>query len=106
MHTTVADCPLLAFLGLVELLKVVNPQPRPTFLEWCKPNVKDNCTAGKLINEYECTNSELSSSLALSQIHTSFPSGHAAAAAYSMTYLMVGVILSTILLTFHHNEAC
>lgn len=54
---------------------------RPFFFDVCKPDGASNCTAGSIIERYNCTNTEMSPYVVF-ESQRSFPSGHT----YSVTY--------------------
>lgn len=70
----------------IAIVKYWYAEHRPIFFEICKPS-SFNCTSGTLVTDYQCTNPNLSEKLR-STISTSFPSGHAALAAYFSTFVI------------------
>ncbi|XP_068894805.1 phospholipid phosphatase 1-like [Tenebrio molitor] len=62
-------------LLITEILKGVVKEPRPHFLDSCKPNSNEICQAGSLVFEYNCTNDHLST-FYKNDLTRSFPSGH------------------------------
>lgn len=70
----------------VEVVKSLVTQPRPHFLDSCRPDWdRLDCSRG-LVTQYECTNKE---SRILVDMHKSFPSGHAALGFYLFTFVAI-----------------
>lgn len=73
---------------VVEVLKMLVGEPRPHFLDSCRPANLHNCTPGSYQQSYECTNRDLSRFYVLDS-DKSFPSGHAALSMFTATFLTV-----------------
>ncbi|KAG8331484.1 hypothetical protein J6590_041098 [Homalodisca vitripennis] len=70
---------IVVFLTCVA--KVLVGEPRPHFLDTCRPFQALNCTSGKFIASYTCTNSEVGS-VKMRDASKSFPSAHSALSVY------------------------
>ncbi|XP_054277664.1 phospholipid phosphatase homolog 1.2 homolog isoform X2 [Macrosteles quadrilineatus] len=75
---------LLIVFFLTCVGKVLVGEPRPHFLDTCKPFQAFNCTSG-YISSYTCTNLEVSH-IKLRDASKSFPSGHASLSVYSFMF--------------------
>ncbi|XP_014233305.1 phospholipid phosphatase 1-like isoform X2 [Trichogramma pretiosum] len=73
-------------LFVVEIVKVVVGEPRPHFIDSCRPQGIDNCT-NEYRRLYTCTNTELSW-FYVNDSDKSFPSGHSALAIFQATFLI------------------
>ncbi|XP_067002703.1 phospholipid phosphatase 1 isoform X2 [Anabrus simplex] len=77
-------------LGLVlfvtDVSKLLVGEPRPHFLDTCRPDQAVNCTTG-FVSNYTCTNKEASQRF-VRDATKSFPSGHASISVYTAIYLM------------------
>ncbi|XP_011493837.1 PREDICTED: uncharacterized protein T28D9.3-like [Ceratosolen solmsi marchali] len=73
-------------LFIVEILKVVVGEPRPHFIDSCRPREITNCT-NEYRRLYTCTNTELSW-FYVNDSDKSFPSGHAATSIFTATFLV------------------
>ncbi|KAL0112880.1 hypothetical protein PUN28_012258 [Cardiocondyla obscurior] len=77
----------LATLTLVcEIMKVLIGEPRPHFLDTCKPREAANCT-DEYVSSYTCTNTEFSNWF-INDSYKSFPSGHSAFSVYMSIFLV------------------
>ncbi|XP_070157523.1 phospholipid phosphatase 1 isoform X2 [Polyergus mexicanus] len=77
----------LVTLTLVcEVMKVLIGEPRPHFLDTCKPREAANCT-DEYISSYTCTNTEFSDWF-VKDSSKSFPSGHSAISLYTSIFLV------------------
>ncbi|XP_066582230.1 phospholipid phosphatase 1-like isoform X2 [Prorops nasuta] len=77
----------LTILALVcEIMKVLIGEPRPHFLDTCKPREAVNCTTNSYIDKFTCTNN-LDTYWFVSDASRSFPSGHSALSVYSSFFL-------------------
>ncbi|GAB1867091.1 Lipid phosphate phosphohydrolase 1 [Camponotus japonicus] len=80
------------YIGLATLtfvctvMKVLIGEPRPHFLDTCKPREAANCT-DEYISSYTCTNTEFSDWF-VKDSSKSFPSGHAAISLYMSIFLV------------------
>lgn len=75
---------LLIVFFLTDVAKVLVGEPRPHFLDTCKPFQAFNCSSGYIPN-YTCSNNELSM-WRVRDASKSFPSGHAAISIYLFTF--------------------
>ncbi|KAJ8680900.1 hypothetical protein QAD02_016687, partial [Eretmocerus hayati] len=71
---------------IVECLKVIVGEPRPHFIDSCRPKEIANCT-NQYLTTYTCTNTELSW-FYVNDSDKSFPSGHSALSVFMATYLV------------------
>ncbi|KAL6264454.1 hypothetical protein P5V15_004563 [Pogonomyrmex californicus] len=69
-----------------ELTKLLIGEPRPHFLDTCKPREVANCT-DEYISFYTCTNTEFSKWF-VNDSSKSFPSGHSALSVYTSIFLV------------------
>ncbi|XP_077268693.1 phospholipid phosphatase 1 isoform X2 [Temnothorax americanus] len=69
-----------------EIMKLLIGEPRPHFLDTCKPREADNCT-DEYVSSYTCTNTEFSNWF-VSDSSKSFPSGHSALSVYTSIFLV------------------
>ncbi|XP_072761531.1 phospholipid phosphatase 1 isoform X2 [Anoplolepis gracilipes] len=77
----------LVTLTLVcEVMKNLIGEPRPHFLDTCKPREAANCT-DEYVNSYTCTNTEFSDWF-VKDSSKSFPSGHAAISLFTSIFLV------------------
>lgn len=77
-------------LLFTEAAKVAFGEHRPHFLTTCSPDVAHNCENGKFVEEYKCTNEDISKYF-LVDSSRSFPSGHASVSFVAGTYSAVSV---------------
>lgn len=83
------------FVGLVMVLVVTDVakslvgEPRPHFLDTCRPDLASNCTEGSnyISSDYKCTNKDVSQWL-VRDSNKSFPSGHASLSTYTAFFMM------------------
>lgn len=83
------------FVGFVMLLLVTEVakslvgEPRPHFLDTCRPDLVTNCTpiSNYIPSDYKCTNTDVSDWLVRDSVK-SFPSGHASLSAYTAIFMM------------------
>jgi len=75
---------LLIVFFLTCVGKVLVGEPRPHFLDTCKPFQAFNCTSG-YVSSYTCTNLDVSN-IRLRDASKSFPSGHASLSVYFFTF--------------------
>ncbi|XP_008212521.1 phospholipid phosphatase 1 isoform X2 [Nasonia vitripennis] len=73
-------------LFIVEVTKIVVSEPRPHFIDTCRPKEIANCT-DEYRRLYTCTNTELSW-LYVNDADKSFPSGHSALSMFTGTFLV------------------
>ncbi|KAF4519083.1 hypothetical protein B566_EDAN001675 [Ephemera danica] len=85
---------LVFTLLIVDVAKVIVGEPRPHFLDSCKPDVALDAAACKAaaspsgyVENFKCTNEELSSYV-VNDSTRSFPSGHAAVGVYGALFLI------------------
>ncbi|KAG8228311.1 hypothetical protein J437_LFUL007029 [Ladona fulva] len=71
---------------VMDLTKVLVGEPRPHFLDTCKPDLAKNCTSG-YVEKYECTNQWISI-WEIRDASKSFPSGHASVSVYTALFMM------------------
>ncbi|XP_011345499.1 phospholipid phosphatase 1 isoform X2 [Ooceraea biroi] len=77
----------LAALTLVcDIMKVLIGEPRPHFLDTCKPQEAVNCT-DEYFTSYTCTNTEYSDWY-IKDSSKSFPSGHSALSVYTSIFIV------------------
>ncbi|KAJ3648835.1 hypothetical protein Zmor_020607 [Zophobas morio] len=60
---------------ITEFLKTVTREPRPHFMQSCKPDANEVCEKGIHVFEYKCTNTRLTR-FSQADLTRSFPSGH------------------------------
>ncbi|XP_018304927.1 phospholipid phosphatase 1 isoform X2 [Mycetomoellerius zeteki] len=77
---------ILTLILLCEVMKLLIGEPRPHFLDTCKPREATNCTNEYFIS-YTCTNTEVST-WSIIDSNKSFPSGHAALSVYTSIFLV------------------
>ncbi|XP_029154884.1 phospholipid phosphatase 3-like isoform X2 [Nylanderia fulva] len=78
----------LVTLTLVcEVMKTLIGEPRPHFLDTCKPREAANCTDESYISSYTCTSTEFSDWF-IKDSSKSFPSGHAGISLYTSIFLV------------------
>ncbi|KAG5344257.1 PLPP1 phosphatase, partial [Acromyrmex heyeri] len=77
---------ILTLTLLCEAMKFMIGEPRPHFLDTCKPREAANCTNEYIIS-YTCTNTEVST-WSINDCNKSFPSGHAALSVYTSIFLV------------------
>uniref|UniRef100_A0A1B6DGX1 Phosphatidic acid phosphatase type 2/haloperoxidase domain-containing protein n=1 Tax=Clastoptera arizonana TaxID=38151 RepID=A0A1B6DGX1_9HEMI len=75
---------MLIVFFLTDLIKVIVREPRPHFLDTCRPREAINCTSG-YFSTYTCNNKELSN-FRIRDASKSFPSGHAALSVYCFIF--------------------
>lgn len=75
-------------LLFTEAAKVAFGEHRPHFLTTCAPDVGHNCENGNFVEEYKCTNEDVSKYF-LVDSSRSFPSGHASVSFVAGTYSAV-----------------
>ncbi|KAK7591109.1 hypothetical protein V9T40_002722 [Parthenolecanium corni] len=73
---------------VVDVTKIIAGEPRPHFLDTCRPAEAANCTTGQYFAHFTCTNAELKLSKVFDS-YKSFPSGHAAFSFYAASFLAV-----------------
>ncbi|XP_011697711.1 PREDICTED: lipid phosphate phosphohydrolase 1-like isoform X2 [Wasmannia auropunctata] len=71
---------------VIEIMKLLIGEPRPHFLDTCKPREAVNCT-DEYFNSYTCTNTEFSKWF-INDSSKSFPSGHSALSVYTSIFLV------------------
>lgn len=76
---------LLIVFFVADIAKLLIGEPRPHFLDTCKPFQAINCSSG-YVSRYTCTNKELSM-WRVKDASRSFPSGHAAISFYLFTFM-------------------
>ncbi|XP_026739870.1 phospholipid phosphatase 2-like isoform X2 [Trichoplusia ni] len=63
-------------IGIVEVMKGIMGNPRPTFMVLCEPDAAKTCKDSEYVSEFTCTSTKYSSMLQM-DASRSFPSGHA-----------------------------
>ncbi|KAL1110332.1 hypothetical protein AAG570_007865, partial [Ranatra chinensis] len=96
----------LIVFTVVTVCKVIVGEPRPHFLDTCRPKEAVNCTSG-YFTTYKCLNTNVSSYM-MRDAKKSFPSGHAGFSFYLFTYLALFLHnrlrrVSPIMLTWIHT---
>ncbi|XP_011163709.1 phospholipid phosphatase 1 isoform X2 [Solenopsis invicta] len=71
---------------VIEIMKLLIGEPRPHFLDTCKPREAANCT-DEYFSFYTCTNTEFSTWF-INDSSKSFPSGHSALSVYTSIFLV------------------
>ncbi|XP_026493081.2 phospholipid phosphatase 2-like isoform X1 [Vanessa tameamea] len=74
-------CGLIFNLGIVEVMKGITGNPRPTFFAICEPDTAKTCNGSEYVNTFECTSTRFSSWYQSDSYH-SFPSGHTSLSLY------------------------
>ncbi|XP_020283930.1 phospholipid phosphatase 1-like isoform X2 [Pseudomyrmex gracilis] len=77
---------IIALTLICSVIKQVIAEPRPHFLDTCKPHEASNCT-DEYIRFYTCTNTE-TSQWYIKDASKSFPSGHSALSIYTSIFLV------------------
>lgn len=77
---------LLIVIFITEAGKSLIAEPRPHFLDTCRPDKAVNCTSG-YISDFKCTNKNLSKLLVRDSFR-SFPSGHSALGIYMAVFMI------------------
>ncbi|CAK1550806.1 unnamed protein product [Leptosia nina] len=68
-------------LGVVEVMKGLTGNPRPTFFDICEPDTAKTCNGSEYVSTFECTSTRFSSWYQTDAYH-SFPSGHTSLSVY------------------------
>ncbi|CAL7951294.1 unnamed protein product [Xylocopa violacea] len=71
---------------ICDVMKTLVGEPRPHFLDTCKPREAENCTNG-YVETYTCTNQKYSEWF-VSDSSKSFPSGHSALSMFTTTFIV------------------
>ncbi|XP_071454706.1 phospholipid phosphatase 3-like isoform X2 [Hetaerina americana] len=71
---------------IMDVMKVLVGEPRPHFLDTCRPDLAKNCTTG-YVHSYKCTNT-WDSIWEVRDASKSFPSGHASVSVYTALFMM------------------
>ncbi|KAG7202193.1 hypothetical protein KM043_015872 [Ampulex compressa] len=77
---------IISLTFICDVMKVIIGEPRPHFLDTCKPREADNCT-DEYVRFYTCTNT-LDSDWFVSDSSKSFPSGHSALSIYTTIFVV------------------
>ncbi|XP_068620374.1 phospholipid phosphatase 1-like [Battus philenor] len=72
---------LIFNMAIVEVMKGVTGNPRPTFFDICEPDTAKTCNGSEFVSTFECTSSRFSSWYQMDSYH-SFPSGHTSLSVY------------------------
>lgn len=80
-------------LGVVmfvtDAMKLLVSEPRPHFLDTCRPDAALNCSSpSQWINDFSCTNQK-DTAWAVRDSMRSFPSGHTSISVYTSLFVMV-----------------
>lgn len=80
---------LVMVLVVTEVAKSLVGEPRPHFLDTCRPDLVRNCTktSNYVPSDYKCTNTDISQWL-VRDSNKSFPSGHASLSTYTAVFMM------------------
>lgn len=78
---------LVILLLVMDVIKVLIGEPRPHFLDSCRPNTALNCTKGMFVPTFTCLNKDVSN-YTLRDSSRSFPSGHACLSVYSALFMI------------------
>lgn len=76
----------VTLLFICDVMKILIGEPRPHFLDTCRPREAENCT-DQYVRSYTCTNT-VDSDWFVSDSSKSFPSGHAALSVYTTIFLV------------------
>ncbi|XP_061936692.1 phospholipid phosphatase 1 isoform X1 [Apis cerana] len=76
----------VSLLFTCEVIKTVIGEPRPHFLDTCKPREAENCTDG-YVEKYTCTNTNVSDWSILDSSR-SFPSGHSCLSMHTTIFII------------------
>ncbi|XP_045501695.1 phospholipid phosphatase 2-like isoform X1 [Colias croceus] len=68
-------------LGVIEVMKGLIGNPRPTFFDICEPDAAKTCNGSEYVTTYECTSTRFSKWYQSDSYH-SFPSGHTSLSVY------------------------
>ncbi|XP_031847024.1 phospholipid phosphatase 1 isoform X2 [Nomia melanderi] len=77
---------IIGLTFLCDVMKTLIGEPRPHFLDTCKPREAQNCTH-QYIEEYTCTNT-IDSEWFVSDSSKSFPSGHSALSVFTTVFVV------------------
>ncbi|XP_043605584.1 phospholipid phosphatase 1-like isoform X1 [Bombus pyrosoma] len=77
---------IIALTFICDVMKTLIGEPRPHFLDTCKPREAENCT-NEYVEKYTCTNTEHSEWF-VSDSSKSFPSGHSALSMFTTTFIV------------------
>ncbi|XP_076647460.1 phospholipid phosphatase 1 isoform X2 [Halictus rubicundus] len=77
---------IIALTIICDVMKTLIGEPRPHFLDTCKPREAVNCT-DQYVGSYTCTNTA-ESEWFISDSSKSFPSGHSALSMYTSVFLV------------------
>ena len=78
---------LVILLLVMDVIKVLIGEPRPHFLDSCRPDTALNCTKGSFVPTFTCLNKDVSN-YTLRDSSRSFPSGHACLSVYSALFMI------------------
>ncbi|XP_072942714.1 phospholipid phosphatase 1-like isoform X2 [Epargyreus clarus] len=67
--------------GLIEVMKAISGNPRPTFFDICEPDTAKTCKGSEYVSTFECTSTRFSKWFQSDSYH-SFPSGHTSLSVY------------------------
>nr|XP_034181316.1 phospholipid phosphatase 1-like isoform X1 [Osmia lignaria] len=77
---------IISLVFICDVLKTLVGEPRPHFLDTCKPREAENCT-DEYVETYTCTNT-IDSSWFVSDSSKSFPSGHSALSMFASIFIV------------------
>ncbi|XP_026667834.1 phospholipid phosphatase 1-like isoform X2 [Ceratina calcarata] len=77
---------IIALTFICDVIKTLIGEPRPHFLDTCKPREAENCT-DEYVATYTCTNKEYSTWF-ISDSSKSFPSGHSALSMFTTVFIV------------------
>ncbi|XP_076243457.1 phospholipid phosphatase 1 isoform X2 [Calliopsis andreniformis] len=77
---------IVALTFICDVMKTLIGEPRPHFLDTCRPREAENCT-DKYVEVYTCTNT-VDSEWFVSDSSKSFPSGHSALSMYTTVFIV------------------
>ncbi|XP_013163220.1 PREDICTED: lipid phosphate phosphohydrolase 2-like isoform X1 [Papilio xuthus] len=66
---------------VVEVMKGITGNPRPTFFDICEPDTAKTCNGSEYVSTFECTSTRYSAWYQMDSYH-SFPSGHTSLSVY------------------------
>ncbi|CAK1584206.1 unnamed protein product [Parnassius mnemosyne] len=72
---------LLFNVSIIEVMKAVSGNPRPTFFDICEPDTAKTCNGSDFVSTFSCTSTRFSAWYQMDSYH-SFPSGHTSLSVY------------------------
>lgn len=78
---------LFLALFIIEVMKAIIGEPRPHFLDSCRPEPGLNCTQRVYITNYKCTNTAITT-WNVRESTRSFPSGHSGLSCYTSLFMV------------------